>query len=411
MSTPAMRMNWLDAARIAAAFCIIAIHSTTDLSGQPFPDVQAGERLFTVLFRTTAELASTEYFILVSLFLLAFKLERKPAGYADTMKLQARRLLVPFAFWTVFYAFFKLFKAYHFGYMDSIVAGLSDPFTWLDYFLLGSSQYHMHFLPTLFALILFHPLYKLASRYPLLGLVLLPLLFLRDYLAGWLWGNVADRDVLEYLARMVKILSYVGYGMAAYALFGWWKTRLDRETSMRILGFALFGLSLLFMIKLIQATEIINSGDFGLRRGAFYYAHYLIPVLSLTVFMSSQYFNWPDKLSSWSKYTFAMYLVHPAVIDTFDVLVRHAELQPYQYTVLKYAVAAGASLGLALLLGRISVLAWTVGLGPLPFAAKKVQPVKPAGPAAADQPASGMPDISPLSPDSEFELSESRTSG
>lgn len=372
-ATQAIRMNWLDAARIAAAFCIIAIHSTTDPGGQPFPDAQAGERLFTVLFRTTAELASTEYFIMVSLFLLAFKMERKPAGYQATMKLQARRLLVPFAFWTVFYAFFKLFKAYQFGYADSVLNGLMNPLTWVEYFLLGSSQYHMHFLPTLFALILFHPLYKLAGRYPLLGLTLIPLLFMRDYLAVWLWGNVANHEVLEYLARLVKILSYVGYGMAAYALFGLWKTKLDRETSLRVMGFAVFALSLFFMIKLIQAEQIIESGDFGLRKGAFYYAHYLIPVLSLTIFMSSQHFNWPDKLSDWSKYTFAMYLVHPAVIDIFDVLVRSVEFQPYQYTVLKYAVAAGASLSVAILLGKIPLLAWTVGLGPLPFIAKKTQ--------------------------------------
>jgi len=367
----AIRMNWLDAARIAAAFCIIAIHSTTDSWGRPFPDVQSGERLFTVLFRTTAELVSTEYFILVSLFLLAFKLERKPLGYRDTMKLQARRLLVPFAFWTVFYALFQLFKAYQFDYQDSVMALLMNPATWVDYFLLGSSQYHMHFLPTLFALILFHPLYKLASRYPLLGLTVIPLLFLRDYLDSWLWGHVANQEVLEYLIRMVKILSYVGYGMAAYALFGWWKTQLDRETSMRIMGFAIFALILCFMIKLIQAEQIIHTGDFGVRKGAFYYVHYLVPVLSLSIFMSSQHFNWPDKLSLWSKYTFGMYLVHPAIIDIYDALVMGIDLQIYQYTVFKYLFAASLSLGAAVLIGKIPFMAWTVGLGPLPFSSKK----------------------------------------
>lgn len=364
-----IRMNWLDAARIAAAFCIIAIHSTTDPQGKAFPFAQEGERLFTVLFRTTAELASTEYFILVSLFLLAFKMERKPAGFGSTMKLQARRLLVPFVFWTVFYAFFKLFKATQFGYADHILAGLLNPLTWLDYFVLGTSQYHMHFLPTLFILILFHPLYRLAVRYPILGLSLIPLIFMRDFFAGWLWANIGNHDVLEYLARAVKILCYVGYGMAASALFGWWKTQMDRDLSSKVFAFTGFALTMLFMIKLIQATEIIQSGDFGLRTGAFYYAHYLIPVCSLLMFMSSQHFNWPDKLSLWSKYTFAMYLVHPAVIDTFDVLMRSLEIAPWQYTTCKYLFAASGSLVIALLLGKIASLAWTVGLGPLPFSA------------------------------------------
>lgn len=369
--TQSVRMNWLDGARIAAAFFIIAHHTTTDSQGKPFPDVQEGERLFSVLFRTTSELASTEFFILVSLFLLAFKLDRKPSGYIDTMKLQARRLLVPFVAWTFFYAFFKLFKASQFGYVDSILEGMMNPLTWLDYFLLGSSQYHMHFLPTLFALILFHPLYKLAARYPALGLVLIPLVFMRDFFGGWLWTNVGNYDVLEYLARVSKILCYVGYGMAAYALFGLWKTKIDRETSGRIFGFALFALAMLFLIKLIQAVTIVKTGEFGLRTGAFYYAHYMIPVLSLTLFMSSQHFNWPDKLSLWSKYTFAIYLVHPAIIDTFDILVRNVELQPYQYTALKFCIVAGASLGAAILISRISLLAWTIGLGPLPFTSGK----------------------------------------
>ncbi len=364
-----LRMNWLDAARIAAAFCIIAIHSTTDPQGKPFPFAHEGERLFTVLFRTTAELASTEYFILVSLFLLAFKMERKPASFGATMRLQARRLLVPFVFWTLFYAFFKLLKASQFGYIETATAALFNPLNWLDYFVLGTSQYHMHFLPTLFILILFYPLYKLAAKYPVLGLALIPLLFMRDFLAGWLWANVANYDVLEYLARAVKILCYVGYGMAAYALFGWWKSQVDRELSLRVFAFTGFVLSLMFMVKLIQATTIIQSGDFGLRSGAFYYAHYLIPVCSLLLFMSSQHFRWPDKLSLWSKYTFAMYLVHPAVIDVFDILTHSIELPVWQYTLGKYSFAASGSLALAWLLGRIMPLAWSVGLGPLPFSA------------------------------------------
>ncbi|MGB0845371.1 MAG: acyltransferase family protein [Thiolinea sp.] len=364
-----IRMNWLDAARIAAAFCIIAIHSTTDVRGLPFPDAQAGERIFTVLFRTTAELASTEYFFLISLFLLAFKLERKPAGFSATMKVQARRLLVPFAVWTVFYAFFHFFKAYKFNYVDSVAESLLNPSIWADYFILGTAQYHMHFLPTLFILILFHPLYKLAAKFPILGLSLIPMIFLRNYFDGWLWGNAGDSAALEYLLQVVKILCYVGYGMAAYAMFGLWKTQIDADTSAKIFGFALFSIVLLLLVKLIQASGIIDTGDFGVRKGINYYAHYLIPVFSLTLFMSSQYFNWPDKLSLWSKYTFAMYLVHPAVIDVFDVLIYDTKLPIYQYTTLKFFTAASGSLGLAVLISKISWLAWTIGLGPLPFTA------------------------------------------
>jgi len=81
----ATRMNWLDASRLAAAFSIIGIHTTTDSQGKAFAEYEVSERIFPVLMRTVSELASTEFFILVSLFLLAFKLERKPMTYFATM--------------------------------------------------------------------------------------------------------------------------------------------------------------------------------------------------------------------------------------------------------------------------------------------------------------------------------------
>jgi len=93
----ANRMNWLDAARIAAAFGIVGIHTTTDSKGNAFLDYEVSERIFPSLMRVVSELANTEFFILISLFLLAFKLERTPMTYLTTIKYQARRLLIPFA--------------------------------------------------------------------------------------------------------------------------------------------------------------------------------------------------------------------------------------------------------------------------------------------------------------------------
>lgn len=181
-----MRMNWLDISRLAAAFSIIGIHTTTDPKGKAFIDYDISERVFPVLMRTTAELASTEFFILVSLFLLAFKLERKPMPYGATMKLQMRRLLVPFVFWTFFYAFFVLIKANAFGYLDPMLEKLTQPETWASYFLLGKSQYHMHFIPTIFLIFLFHPVFKLALKAPILGLLVVPFLAFNLSMSTWI---------------------------------------------------------------------------------------------------------------------------------------------------------------------------------------------------------------------------------
>ena len=51
------RMNWLDIARLSAAFSIIGIHTTTDPQGKAFVDYEVSERIFPVLMRTTSELA------------------------------------------------------------------------------------------------------------------------------------------------------------------------------------------------------------------------------------------------------------------------------------------------------------------------------------------------------------------
>lgn len=366
-SSSSIRMNWLDAARLSAAFSIISIHSTTDSNGKAFIDYDIHERIFPVLMRTVSELASTEFFILVSLFLLAFKLERKPMPYLPTMLLQAKRLLIPFAFWTIFYAFFVLIKANAFEYLDPMLDKLSSPATWAGYFLLGNSQYHMHFVPTIFLIFLFHPIFKLALKTPMLGLLVIPFLGFYLSMSTWIWSNIIDRTTIDYLARFVKVLSYVGYGFAAYSLLGLWQKKFDEELSKKILYFAVLVIATLFIIKLTHASDSIKVGAYIPRIGNIYYAHGLIPVFLILAFLGSQHFAWPEKVSNWSKLTFGTYLMHPAVIDIIDILMRDHELAPYQFVILKYSITLSSVLFLSILISKTSILAWTIGLGPIPF--------------------------------------------
>lgn len=361
------RMNWLDIARLSAAFSIIGIHTTTDTQGKAFFDYEITERIFPVLMRTVSELASTEFFILLSLFLLAFKLERRPMPYLATMKQQVRRLLVPFAFWTVFYAFFVLIKANAFGYFDPMLAKLASSKTWLDYFLLGKSQYHMHFIPTIFLIFLFHPIFKLALKAPILGLLVVPFLIFNITMSTWLWGNITDRTTLEYSVRAIKVLSYIGYGFAAYSILGLWQSKLDKELSKQLLLFALVLISLLFIIKLTHAAQSIEVGSYIPKVGMIYYAHGLLPICLILIFLGSQHFHWPDKVSNWSKFTFGTYLIHPAVIDVIDILIKNNDLAPYQLVIFKYSATLSIVLLISVLISKIPLIAWTIGLGPLPF--------------------------------------------
>lgn len=366
-TTTKQRMNWLDGARIAAAFCIIGIHSSTDKTGGAFKAEHIPDRVFPITFRAMAEVASTEFFILVSLFLLSMSLSKQTQSYIGTMLLQARRLLVPFAVWTLFYAFFRLYKAHHFGYSDPVLNELTQVSTWIGYFVLGNSNYHMHFLPTLFLLLLFHRAYKLAIHYPLLGLLVIPMVYLNISFGDWMWGTIKNRDVLEYTVRFVKILTYTGYGFFAYSLYGIWKRGIDQSTSFTLFGLASFAIAVGVLIKLVYAYQVVEAGNFIVRRDYIYYGHFLFPCLMLSAFMCSQYFNWPDKLSNWSKYSFGMYLMHPAVLDVLEVAIKGITLEATYYVVLKYCFTAFVSLSLAMLIGRIGLIAWTIGLGPLPF--------------------------------------------
>jgi hypothetical protein len=72
-------------------------------------------------------------------------------------------------------------------------------------------------------------------------------------------------------------------------------------------------------------------------------------------------------MSSWSKYTFGTYLMHPAVIDVIDIVMRGHQMAPYQYVIFKYSLTLAVVLGLSILIGRVYWIAWTIGLGPLPF--------------------------------------------
>ena len=362
-----VRMHWLDGARLAAAFCIIGIHSSSDKVGQAFAEALPGERVFAVMLRTVSEMASTEYFILVSLFLLAVRMDRNELSYLSNVKQQVRRLLVPFVVWTIFYAFFRLYKAHHLGYTDSMWAEITQLQSWVYYLTLGWSNYHMHFLPTLFVLILFYPIYRLASHAPVLGLVVIPLIYLNMVFGGFIWSNLTDIMVIESWMRVAKLLTYTGYGFAAYALYGIWQKQLNKRLSASLFGFALLAITIGFIVKMVQATEIINTGNFGIRRSYIYMAHFLFPCFMVMAFMGSQHFRWPEKLPQWSKYSFGMYLMHPAFLYMIEVALHGKNMSPTAYVLTKFTFAVVMSICMSVAFGRSKWLAWTIGLGKIPF--------------------------------------------
>jgi surface polysaccharide O-acyltransferase-like enzyme len=365
------RMIWFDANRVFAAMGVVLIHSSTDFAGQPFADAAPGDRLLPVFLRSIGEFSGSEMFFLFSLFLMAMRVDTKMPSYGSAIGVQAKRLLTPFAFWVVFYAFFRLAKASAFGYAPYIIDQLSQPQSWLGYFLLGKVQYHMHFLPTLFVLFMFFPLMRVATRYPIFGLTLFFTLGVMNSAQGFVWSLDIDAGLRDYLIRALKIFGYVGYGLAAFALYGMWKDGIPRGESRLLRRGALYFAALAYVATLPFYGVAVKTGAWGIREGWDFYGHFLMPIFMLLFFMGGQFLEWSPKWSNLARFTFGVYLVHPLIIDLLDIALfksgASAAMSPWAIVLFRYALALPLSFALAVGLSRLKPLAWTIGLGPAPW--------------------------------------------
>ena len=363
------RLAWIDALRVYAALGVVLIHTTTDFAGQPFAEASPGQRVGPAALRMVGELSGNELFFLFSLFLLAWKLDRRNLSWTASALDQAKRLLIPFLAWTIFYAFFRLCKATEFSYSAAIVSELGQVKYWAQYLILGSAQYQLHFLPSFFLIGLFFPLIRAAERYPFAGFFLVPALIIMNDVHGWLWGNVQNPDVRDYLVRAVKILCYTGYGLAAFALFGVWKRQLDKPASEAIARLAILSSGILFMGTLAYAGALVATGSWGIRPPIPFYAHFLLPVAIFSIFLGLQHRAWNPIYSRLARYSFGLYLVHPIFIDAIDIALHRSglTLDPTIMVVGKFVVAVPLAFAFSVVVGRFTASAWLIGLGPVPL--------------------------------------------
>lgn len=360
------RLTWLDALRLIAGVSMVGLHASADASGQPFVDWPPEDRLAPLLIRAIIYTARTELFLIISIFLLLMALDRRPRGYGETIKEQARRLLVPFAFWTVFYAFYSLIKASHFGYAGSLWTALGHPATWLDYLLLGGSKYHMHFLPTLFGLVLFYPFFRLAKEHVWLGAIVLACLMLKRELDVFLWSTFMGEPWFDYALRAVKILTYSGYGFVAASFLGIWeKWGRDRDLGPWVAPIGLLG-AMLFLVKLAATWKTAETGAWQHSYLPGYWADFLFPCLLFAGCLVLAQRSWPKVISRVAKYSFGIYLCHPIFLDLIEIGIADQALSPLAQVLTKMTLAITATTLLVIGIERVRLLAWTIGLGPIP---------------------------------------------
>lgn len=365
------RLIWFDANRVCAALGVVLIHSTADFSGGAFPDASVAERAVPVFLRSMGEFSGSEMFFLFSLFLMCMRIDKGRPTYSAAISMQAERLLVPFAVWTVFYAFFRLLKANAFNYAPQYWEQLGSFQTWLDFFILGQSQYHMHFLPTLFLLFLLYPVMRLALRYPVLGLALFATLGAMEHAQGYLYSLPISADLLPYLIRATKVMGYVGYGFAAFALYSLWKDGIPRGESRLIQRGAIYFAAMAYIATIPFFGGALFSGEWAVRAGWSYFGHFLMPVFMFCLFLGGQHFEWSPRWSELAKYSFGVYLLHPILIDLYDIAIftsgASAQMSPTVIVILRYAFALPATFALTVGVSRLKLTAWTIGLGPAPW--------------------------------------------
>ena len=368
------RMAWLDCLRLLAGLSMLILHCTADANGGPWTTYEVSERIVPLIIRTFAYAARTELFIIISLFLLLQSVQNRPRSYFETLSEQARRLLVPFVFWTVFYAGFTTLKAHHFGYLESYLQEISSVETWIKFFLLGASKYHMHFLPTLFCVVLAYPLMIKATQVPALGAVALVFcLIARIQLDGFFYPKFWDHESMAYIARLIKILTHVGYGLFAASCLGLWRRRNSAEFNSWIPVIVYF-VALLFSFKFLTTWRVIEGGAWDYNYLPGYWADFLMPACIFLICLLMGLKQWPSIFSRVAKYAFGLYLSHPIVLDLCEIAMADLAWSPWQLVSVKILVAIPLTTALVLLFSRSRAMAWTIGLKAAPSSQKKAIP-------------------------------------
>ncbi|MFY0597505.1 MAG: acyltransferase [Cognatishimia sp.] len=359
------RMVWLDCLRLIAGLSMVGLHSTADPMGLPWVNYEPVERVIPLALRSLFYTARTELFLMISMFLLLLSLDRRSRGYVETLREQAKRLLIPFLFWTFFFAIFGLIKATQFGYLSDAKAQLIDPLSWLGFLVLGDVKYHMHFLPTLFCLLLFYPVFKLAVTYPVLGVLVIFFLLARRELDGFVYAQFWGTEGLGYLTRLIKVLTYVGYGLIAGAAVGIWQ-KTSKENLSQWCPLILLCSVILFLFKLIATIKTIQTGAWQFSYLPGYWADFLMPALLFCGCLVLGHKSWPSSVSKWAKFSFGIYLCHPIFLDLCEIVLRPFDSSPTVQVSSKILLVLPASYLLVRQLSQSKHLAWTVGLGPFP---------------------------------------------
>jgi surface polysaccharide O-acyltransferase-like enzyme len=366
------RVVWLDALKVCSILGVIGIHVTADSAGLPYSAFAPEDRVAPALGRAVATYFNYPLFFIASFFLLAGSSQHEH-GYAAVTKARLRRLVPPYLAWSAFYLVFRNVKAISFGYQDYYWQELATPISWLKYGLIGGAQYHLHFLPTLIALTLLYPLYKLASRWPILGLALVGSLLLWPSIDSFVYVQLGERPNLIPIALSgTKLIGFSGYGFLGFALYAIHRGMRERngssapswmEWSIGVL--AVFIAAAAGFVLYEDAMSTARAGQWLARDFTGHLAYYLAPTSIVLGFIAVRSVRLGSLWTRLGSHAFGVYLFHPVVLDLLEITEMSWNLSPAltasfnfaAVTILSFLVVMSASSvpGLRILFGHSGV--------------------------------------------------------
>lgn len=352
---PDPRLASVEALMGVAALGIVAAHVSADASGQPWVAHPPGERLLPLIVHALASGFEAPVFVLAALFVVATR-RRRGAGRAIVGVVS--RLLPALALWSAAYLLLRHGKAVAFGYEIAYRRELAQGATWLRAALLGGAQYHLYVLPLLLVLVVALPLYSPAVRRPALALGALATLAAWAALDAWIYAEVEAPEARTWALWGARAIGFSGYGLLAFALYG----LADRARGLLLSVATLTALACAILL-VRGAWGVADAGSWQVASRPAWFATWLLPAAVFTLFVASDR-DWPTWLRRLGALAPGVYLVHPAVLDGFEILERGAGLGPAATVGVNFVGVSVVSVLLVAALARFGPLRSAVGVPP-----------------------------------------------
>lgn len=169
-----------------------------------------------------------------------------------------------------------------------------------------------------------------------------------------------------YAVRVVKVLTYMGYGLVAASFYGILKRNYDDAIWRKAFWAILIVGTALVVVKISHAARQIEFGNWQYNYTPAFWADFLMPVLLFAVCMALRNRTWPDVFTKCAPYSFGIYLVHPVFLSQFERLTHGHGWSPTLIVAVKVVGTLACTAFAVWLLARSRALGWTIGMGPLP---------------------------------------------